>query len=171
MKRALLFGGVPVVAGIVLIVMWAMADRDASRGHDWTQVLATVESANVQPGAVAVAYRYTFGGSEHRNPAGRLTLRDGASQSSVAARYAPGRQILTYVNPATPAESQLEPKPRPSSINVITGMVLLIVGLPIATYFLTVKQPAGAQKVAQKKVRKLAPPMSRLKPPPPAPRK
>lgn len=167
MKRALLFGGVPVIVGIALIVMWAMADQEASRGHDWTQVLATVESANVQPGAVDIAYRYEFRGSEHRNPAGRLTLRDAASQSNVATRYAPGRQILAYVNPAAPAESQLEPKARPSSIHIIAGMVLLIVGLPIATYFLTAKQPA----VARKKGRRPAPPMSRLKPPPSAPRK
>jgi hypothetical protein len=168
MKRALLFGGVPVIAGIALIVMWAMADQEASRGHDWTQVLATVESTNVQPGAVDIAYRYNFGGREHRNPAGRLTLRDAASQSNVATRYAPGRQILTYVNPAAPAESQLEPKARPSTMNIIAGMVLLIIGLPIATYFLTAKQPAV---VARKKGREPAPPMSRLKPPPAAPRK
>ena len=167
MKRALLFGGVPVVAGIVVIVMWALADQEASRGNDWTQVIATIEKANVQPGAVDIAYRYTFGGSEHRNPAGRLTLREGSRQSNVAARYAPGRQILTYVNPAAPAESLLEPKPRPSSIHIIAGVALLIIGLPLATYFLTVKQPAAAQK----KVRRPAPPLSRLKPPPPAPRK
>lgn len=168
MKRALLFGGVPVIAGIALIVIWAMADQEASRGHDWTQVLATVESSKVQPGAVDVAYRYSFRGSEHRNPAGRLTLRDESSQSNVAARYAPGRPILTYVNPAAPAESQLEPRPRPSPVHMIAGMVLLIIGLPVATYFLTVRQPAVARK---KKGRRPAPPMSRLKPPPSIPRK
>ena len=74
MKRALLFGGVPVIAGIALIAMWWMASQAASRGTDWTQVAATIESANVRPGGVDIAYRYQFSGSEHRNPSGHPTL-------------------------------------------------------------------------------------------------
>ena len=164
MKRALLFGGVPVIAGIVLIAMWVVADKTASRGNDWTQVLGTIESATVRAGAVDIAYRYEFAGSQHRNPSGRLTLRGNAA-SSAAARYAPGRTILAYANPAAPAESILEPNPRPSPINLIAGSVLAIMGLPIAIFFLR-------QKPSKRKpVRKPSRPMSRLKPPPPVPRK
>jgi hypothetical protein len=174
MKRALLFGGVPAIVGIALIVIWAMADNAASRGNDWTQVLATIESAKVQPGAVDIAYRYEYGGRPYRNPAGHLTIRGGAKPD---ARYAAGRQILTYVNPATPSESILEPAPRPSSVNIIAGVVLLIIGIPLAIFLLREKQPQFRGR--RKPVRKMTKPgtpsksgkpttksMSRLKPPP-----
>lgn len=177
MKRALLFGGVPAIAGIALIVIWAMADKAATRGNDWTQVLATIESAKVQPGAVDIAYRYESGGRPYRNPAGHLTIRDGSKPD---ARYAAGRQILAYVNPATPSESILEPAPRPSSVNIIAGIVLIIIGLPLGFYFLREKQPQfrGRRKPVRKMTKPGTPskpsnpgkpvskPSSRLKPPP-----
>lgn len=158
MKRALLFGGVPVIAGIALIVMWSMAVQAASRGTDWTQVVATIESANVRPGAADVAYRYQFGGGEYRNPSGTLTLRGDAN--SAAARLKTGASVLAYVNPKAPAESILEPRPAPSNVNLIAGIVLIIMGLPIIV-FLARQKP---QK--RKRVRKPTKPMSRLKPPP-----
>lgn len=177
MKRALLFGGVPAIAGIVLIVMWAMADKAASRGNDWTQVLATIESANAQPGAIDIAYRYEYGGRSYRNPSGRLTLREGAKPS---ARYTAGGQVLAYVNPATPSESLLEPKRRPSSVNLIAGIVLLIMGIPVAIFLLRERQPQfrGRRRPVRKMTKPGTPskppskpsqpsrPSSRLKPPP-----
>ncbi len=166
MKRALLFGGVPVIAGIVLIVAWAIADRSASRGDRWTQVIATIEASKVQPDALDVAYRYEVGGTEHRNPSGRITIREGSDASRVAERYAAGRQVLAYVNPSKPSESYLEPPARPSSRNLLLGLVLMIVGLPIGFYLLR------ATTVRKRKpVRRPGRPMSRLKPPPPISRK
>ena len=137
MKRALLFGGVPVIAGIALIIMWAMANKTTTRGTGWTQVVATIESTKVQPGGVDIAYRYEYGGRPYRNPAGHLTLR---AVSNPAARYAAGRQIVAYVNPATPSESILESAPRPSSVNLIAGVVLLLIGFPLGAYLLREKQ-------------------------------
>ena len=176
MKRALLFGGVPAIAGLALIVIWVMADQQAARGNDWTQVLATIETANVHPNAVDIAYRYQYGGRDHRNPAGRLTLR--GNPASANARYAPGQQILAYVNPAAPAESHLEPKPAPSSVNLIAGVVLLIIGLPIGGYLLREKPtsytPRGrhnGKPSSKPPARKPSKPMSRLKPPASTPRK
>lgn len=166
MKRALLFGGVPVIAGIVLIVIWAIADTTASRGDGWTQVIASVETSTVQPGAVDIAYRYEIGGAEHRNPSGRITLRDPASADRVAARYSAGRQVLAYVNPLNPSESFLEPPARPSSTNLMAGIVLMIVGVPIGIFFLRAK-PTRKRKPVRRPTR----PMSRLKPPPSVPRK
>jgi hypothetical protein len=174
MKRALLFGGVPVLAGIALIVMWALADQKASRGNDWTQVLATIETATAQPGAVDIAYQYQYGGRQYRNPAGRLTLT--AASGNAAARYAKGRQVLAYVNPAAPSESILEPHPRPSNVNLLAGIVLLIIGLPVGAYLLREKHPRGPAvrgraRAPKKPVRKPSKPLARLKPPPSAPRK
>lgn len=166
MKRALLFGGVPVIAGIALIVIWAIADTAASRGNGWTQVIATIETSTVQPDAVDIAYRYEVDGAEHRNPGGRITLRDPATAGRVAERYAAGRQVLAYVNPAKPSESFLEPAARPSSTNLMAGIVLMIVGVPIGIYFLRAKTSRK-----RKPVRRPTRPMSRLKPPPPVPRK
>lgn len=181
MKRALLFGGVPAIAGIALIVMWAMADKAASRGNDWTQVLATIESANVQPGGIGIAYRYEYAGRPYRNPSGHLALREGAKPS---ARYTAGGQILAYVNPDLPSESLLEPTPRPSSVNMIVGIVLLIIGLPVGIYCLREKQPEfrGRRRPVRKMTKPGTPsksssgsnpankpvskPSSRLKPPP-----
>ncbi|MGZ5440363.1 MAG: DUF3592 domain-containing protein [Thermoanaerobaculia bacterium] len=166
MKRALLFGGVPVIAGIVIIVVWAIADTAASRGNGWTQVIARIETSTVQPGAVDIAYRYEVDGTEHRNPNGRVILRNPASAARVAERYAAGRQVLAYVNPAKPSESFLEPPARPSSTNLMAGTVLVIVGVPIGIYFLRAK--TGRKR---KPVRRPSRPMSRLKPPPAIPRK
>jgi len=172
MKRALLFGGVPVIAGIALIVLWALADAAASRGNDWTQVLATIESARAQEGALQIAYRYEHGGRQYRNPAGHLTLREGTHAGSIATRYAAGRQILAYVNPSAPPESILEPQPRPSPVNLIAGVVLLIIGLPIGGY-LFLQKPArkNNNNKNRKRARKPSAPLSRLKPPPSVPRK
>lgn len=168
MKRALLFGGVPVLAGIALIVLWALADKEASRGNDWTQVVATIETATVRAGGIDIAYRYTAGGREHRNPAGHLTLR--GNSPSATTRYAAGKPVLAYVNPAAPAESLLEPKPRPSSITLIAGIVLLIIGIPIGVFFLRPQNPTRP-RAKKAPVRRPSKPLSRLKPPPPAPRK
>jgi hypothetical protein len=170
MKRALLFCGVPMIAGVALIVAWALMDQAASRGNDWTQVVGTIETANVRLGAVDIAYRYEYGGRPHRNPAGRLTLRGSSKPGSAAARYTPGRQILAYVNPAAPAESLLEPRPRPSNMNLMVGVVLMIISLPLGTYFLRAKQPTSRPRNG-KPVRTPSKPMSRLKPPPSVPRK
>jgi hypothetical protein len=105
MKRALLFGGVSVIAGIALIVMWAVSDQAASRGNDWTQVIATIESAHPQEGGLHISYRYEYASGQHRNPEGHLTIPEGARPGSITARYAAGRQVLAYVNPSAPAES------------------------------------------------------------------
>jgi hypothetical protein len=168
MKRALLFGGVPVIAGLALIILWLQADKAASRGGDWTQVLATIESATLQSDRADIAYRYEYGGRDYRNPSAHLTLRQGSSPTN-AARYARGRQILAYVNPSVPAESMLEPSPRPSSVNVIAGVVLIIIGLPVGTYLLRGKPSIRGKK--RRPIRKPSKPLARLKPPPPAPRK
>lgn len=166
MKRALLFGGVPVVAGILLIVLWSSASRQASRGADWMQVIATIEKATVEPGVVRLAYRYELGGVEHRNPDGQIRVRDAAAASSVTERYAQGRQVLAYANPAAPSESFMERSAQPSSWNLIAGVVLLIAGIPVGVYFLREKPPEPA-----KPVHTPSRPMSRLKPPPSIPRK
>jgi hypothetical protein len=168
MKRALLFGGVPAIAGLALILLWLQADKAASRGGDWSQVLATIESSTLQPDGADIAYRYEYGSRDYRNPSGHLTLRQGSSPAN-AARYARGRQILAYVNPSAPAESMLEPSPRPSSFNVIAGVVLLIIGLPVGTYLLRGKPSMQSKK--RRPVRRPSKPLARLKPPPPAPRK
>jgi Protein of unknown function (DUF3592) len=174
MKRALLFGGVPVIAGLILIVTWYQANEAASRGGDWTQVLATIESATMQPDGADLGYRYEYGGRDYRNPSAHLTLRQGSREAN-AARYARGRQILTYVNPSAPAESMLEPSPRPSSVNVILGVVLLIIGLPLGTYFLrgpSIRGGSGRRFAKKRKpIRKPTKPLARLKPPPSVPRK
>ena len=163
MKRALLFGGVPVIAGIALIVTWVLANEAASRGTDWTQVVATIETASVRPRAADIAYRYQVRGSAHRNPAGRLTLRDG-SAGKAAARLAPGQEILAYVNPQAPGESFLEPRPAPSNVTLLAGTVLVIMGLPLVVFL-------ARQKSQRTPARKPSRPMSRLKPPPSIPRK
>jgi hypothetical protein len=160
MKRAFLFGGVPVIAGIALIVVWALANNAASPGSSFTQVLATIETAKVQPGAVDLAYRYELGGREYRNPNGRLTAKSGAD------RYVPGARVIVYVNPAVPSESFLErstPAPSPQNLNV--GVVLIVIGLPLGIYFLRDKRSQP------KPPRKATGTMSRLKPPPSVPRR
>ena len=161
MKRAFLFGGVPVIAGIALIVSWVLANQAASPGNDFTQVLATIETAKVQPGAVEVGYRYEVGGHEYRNPNGRLTAKSGAD------RYVPGARVIVYVNPAVPSESFLERSTAaPSPQNVIVGVVLIAIGIPLGIYF------AREQRSHSKPRRKTAnQPMSRLKPPPSVPRR
>lgn len=171
MKRALLFGGVPVLAGLALIALWMQADQAASRGNDWTQVIATIDTAAAQNDGVDVAYHYEYGGRQYRNPSGHLTLRNGAK--NVAKRYAKGSEVLAYVNPASASESMLEPLPRPSSVQLIAGIVLLIIGLPIGTYFLrdrprTTPTRKKGRPAPRKPTRR---PMERLKPPPPAPRR
>ena len=156
MKRVFLFGGVPVIAGIALIVVWASANQATAPGNGFTQVLATIETVKVQPGAVDLAYRYEVGGREYRNPNGRLTAKSGAD------RYVPGARVLVYVNPAVPSESFLERSTAaPSPQNLIAGVVLIVIGLPLAIYFLREKRPDSkpARKAATQ-------PMSRLKPPP-----
>lgn len=160
MKRVFLFGGVPVIAGIALIVVWALADKAATPGSGFTQVLATIETAKVQPGAVDIGYRYEVDGREYRNPNGRLTAKSGAN------RYVPGARVIVYVNPAVPSESFLERSTAaPSPQNLIAGVVLIVIGLPLAIYFLR------NQRSHAKPVRKATQPMSRLKPPPSVPRR
>lgn len=177
MKRALLFGGVPVIAGLALILTWYQANEAASHGGDWTQVLATIESATLQPDGADLGFRYEHGGREYRNPSAHLTFRQEARAAN-AARYARGRQILAYVNPNAPAESMLEPSPRPSSVKVILGVVLLIIGLPLGTYFLRGPAPGRPYGKKRRPLRKPAKPptkptrpLARLKPPPSIPRK
>jgi hypothetical protein len=172
MKRALLFGGVPVIAGLALIALWLQADQAASRGNDWTQVIATVESSTAQPDGLDLAYNYDYGGRQYRNPSGHLTIRQGAKSS--AKRYTAGREVLAYVNPTSASESLLEPLPRPSSANLIAGIVLLIIGLPVATYFLRARPTTFVRSRNKRKPVRKPPtrrPMERLKPPPRAPRK
>ena len=171
MKRALLFGGVPVIAGLALIALWMNADQAASRGNDWTQVIATIDSATAGADGVDVAYRYEYGGRQYRNPSGHLTIREGSK--STAKRYTAGSEVLAYVNPASASESMLEPLPRPGSAQLIAGIVLLIIGLPVGTYFLRERtRPPTSRKKTRPAMRKPARrPMERLKPPPPAPRR
>ena len=159
MKRALLFGGLPVIAGIALIGFWASTNAAASRESDRAQVLATIETASVQPGAVDLGYRYEFGGKEYRNPHGRLTVTSGAN------RYVAGRKVIAYVNPTTPSDSYLERSAAPSQQGLIAGVVLIVIGLPIGIYLLRDRSPRP------KRARTAARPMSRLKPPPSIPRR
>lgn len=173
MKRALLFGGVPVIAGLVLIALWIQGDQAAGRGNDWTQVIATVDSSAAQADGMEIAYHYDFGGRQYRNPSGHLTIRQDSKR--VASRFAKGREVLAYVNPTTPSESMLEPQPRPSPTQLIVGIVLLIIGLPVGTFFL--RDKPGRTKGRRRKKPSAPPakrpsrPMERLKPPPPMPRK
>ncbi|HEV7237762.1 MAG TPA: DUF3592 domain-containing protein [Thermoanaerobaculia bacterium] len=160
MKKALLFGGVPVIAGIVLIVVWALANAAAPTGKGHAQVLATIEKATAQAGAIEVAYRYEYGGREYRNPHGRI------SGSSGANRYAPGRRVIAYVNPKVPSESFLERSAAPPQNGLIAGVVLIAVGIPLFIYFLREKK--RKRKPLRKVTRSTT--MSRLKPPPSVPR-
>jgi hypothetical protein len=169
MKRALSFllPAVPLIVGIAFLAGLAVAQKKASRCDGWTQIIATVEKADVRPGVLDIAYRYEVEGGEHRNPTGSLTIRGGADQAALLERYRPGRTMLAYVNPANPAESILEFPPKPASWPLIAGVVLLIIGVALAIF--SWRQRAQ-RKPVKRPVRRPAAPMSRLKPPatPPA---
>jgi Protein of unknown function (DUF3592) len=166
MKKALsiLLPAVPLILGIAFLAGLAVAHKKASRSDGWTQIIATVEKADVRPGGLDVAYRYEVGGSQHRNPSGSLTIRAAADQATLLDRYRPGRTLLAYVNPANPAESILEFPPKPASWPLIAGVVLLIIGIVLAIF--SWRQRAQRQSV-KRRPRRPAAPMSRLKPPPP----
>jgi hypothetical protein len=170
MKKALsiLLPAVPLLLGIAFLAGLAVAQKKASRSDGWTQILATVEKADVRPGGVDIAYRYEVEGREHRNPSGTLTIRNSADQATLLDRYRPGRMMLAYVNPANPAESILEFPPKPASWPLIAGVVLVIVGVVLAIF--SWRQRAQRQAVKRRPRRPTAP-MSRLKPPPPPPAK
>lgn len=167
MKKTLsiLLPAVPLILGIVFLAGLAVAEKKASRSDGWTQIIATVEKADVRPGGMDIAYRYEVDGRELRNPSGGLTIRAGAEQATLVDRYRPGRTVLAYVNPVNPAESILEFPPKPASWPLIAGVVLLIIGIVLAIF----SWRQRAQRKPVKQARRPAAPMSRLKPPPPPP--
>lgn len=164
MKRGLLIlAAVVIVAGIAMIVSSSAAQREASRADTWDQKRGVVE--RVEGGNVA--YRYEAGGATHR----------GQAPARPRFIYTAGKPVLVYVNPAAPAESLLELPGRPSNAPLLAGAVALLVGAAIAVGGLLLGRgtPAPAKKPGKVSgdttARRQAPPMSRLKPPPPAPRK
>ena len=161
MKKAVLVGGPLIIAGIVLIVVWWLGHNTASRGADWLQVPATIETVRAEPTGTVVGYRYEVAGREYHNPNGRVAANT---------RFAPGTKILAYANPSAPAESLLERTPAPSSLLMLAGTFLLIVGLPVSAFFLREKpsQPAAVKRTTHSGSGRSS--ISRLKPPPSIPR-
>lgn len=165
MKKAILFGGLPVIAGIALIVMWWRGNGVASRGADWLQVPATIETVRAEPQQTVVAYKYEVAGREYHNPNGRVSARGNP-------RFAPGAKILAYANPKAPAESLLERSPAPSSMPMIAGLVLMIIGFPVSFFFLreNARKPAVVKHTTHSGTGSGRSSISRLKAPPSIPR-
>lgn len=164
MKRGLLIlAAVVIVAGIAAIVSSTAAQREASRADDWDQKRGVVE--RVEGGNVA--YRYEAGGTTYR----------GAAPGHPRVTYTAGKRVLVYVNPAAPAESLLELPTRPSTWPMTAGVLALIVGAgtAVGAWLQGGRTPSVAAKKPGKVSgdtttrRTAAAPLSRLKPPPPAP--
>ena len=141
--------GVPaalVLAGMAAIGGVLVAHRSASRADDWLQARATIERVEGRN----VTYRYDAGGRAQRGTA-------------VADRsHAAGAQVLVYVNPADPAESMLQLPRRAPVWPAVAGGVAVVAGLAVGVSFFMQERKKQQVKV----VRKAAPPLSRLRPPP-----
>jgi len=155
-----------VVAGIAAIAGVFVANQAASGKGNWVQTLATIDRVESQ----SVAYHYTAG-SRPQAAVAPLLPND---------RYAANSKVLIYVNPADPSESILRLPSRPPQWPLLAGMLAVLFGASLALYFWRGPMPGlasqrarfigRAQKV-KNPARKAAPPMSRLRPPPPVVRK
>lgn len=161
MKKGLMAASaVLVIAGIFAIVSVNAARRNAARSDDWIQTRATLERAD----QTNVAYRYEAGGGTHRAVAPRVP----------GALYRMGRPVLVYVNPANPAESILQHPPIPPILPAVIGAMTLLAGAALGFWaWYEAKTKPEPDKPAAKvsgdtTTRRKAPPLSRLKPPPPA---
>jgi hypothetical protein len=159
MKKGLMAAAaVLVLAGLFAIVSVNVGRRNAARSNDWIQTRATLERAD----ETNVAYRYEAGGGTHRAVAPRVPR----------ALYKMGRPVLVYVNPANPAESILQHPPIPPILPAVLGAMALLAGAALgfwAWYEAKTKPAKPAAKVSgDTTTRRKAPPLSRLKAPPPA---
>lgn len=155
-----------VIAGIAVLAALALANKAASRTDQWAQAIGTIEKAGLRAGVLELSYRYDVGGSQQRNAAGTIAVRDGSDNAALLERYGSGRPVLIYVNPSNPAESVLEHPRRPSPWPIYPGVFLIILGLALAI-FSTRLQESRREPVQP---RRPSPPMSRLRPPPPVKR-
>jgi hypothetical protein len=151
-----------VAAGIGLLVNLAIASKAASRTDQWSQAIGRIETVAIRPNGVELSYRYEVGGTTHANPRGVLTVRNNPGEAALRSRYAPGRSVLIYVNPADAAESILEHPARPSYWPLYAAVFLIPAGIALALY--AWRHPAKA--VPPKVNRTASPPLSRLRPPP-----
>ena len=162
-KLWILASAVLVIAGIAAIVSVQMAEKNADRANDWTQVRAKVERA----GGTSVAYQYDAGGA----------TQHATGQTQRARNYRVGDPVLVYVNPANPGDSLLELPPRPPTWPTMAGAVSILIGALLLGFYW---RDSHAHSFARKKFvagdttgtgtgtrrRRKAPPLARLQPPP-----
>lgn len=157
-----------LIAGAVFLALYGSGQASASRGRDWTQKLGTVDRVTPQ----AVTYRYETNERPH-------TATDNGAE---ARRYRQGQRVVVYVNPANPAESLLEFGRRPSPWTAAAGAALLLIGVALGGYALTLGRSVRPVVIGDDTLRRAplpqgnvargsAPPLSRLRPPPSIPRK
>lgn len=157
-----------LIAGAVFLALYGSGQASASRGRDWTQKLGTIDRVTPE----GVTYRYEV--NERAQ-----TVTDNRAQ---AGHYRQGQRVVIYVNPEKPAESLLEFGRRPSPWTAAMGAALLLIGVGLGGYALTLGKSAppvasGDDTLRRtpeppgKMARGSAPPLSRLRPPPSIPRK
>ncbi len=130
---ALLFGGVFVAFGVLLVGAGLSILRDSLAARHWPQVIAVVESSNVEKVArskgpmfkpvVVYAYSTATGSFSSRRTgfAERLYASEGAARR-VAERYPAGTTVLARCNPQNPAEAVL-------NIRWLDGIAVTVFGL------------------------------------------
>lgn len=153
-----------VISGLGLLVSMAVAQRIAVRTQNWTQAIGRIETVTLLNGAVDVTYRYDAAGPSRAASRGTLTVRNSPSEVALHTRYAPGRSVLIYVNPADPTDSVLEHPARPSHLPLYGAAILIASGIALARF--PGRAHSRAKVSAAKPVRPASAPMSRLRPPP-----
>jgi hypothetical protein len=142
--------GTAIAATAICAVRLRRARRQLALSHRWVRVTGTVTEASIREVSrpevgieyvPVVAYAYEVDRaryqSEHQTLAGPIQYSFRRNAERQIARYAPGRTVLVYVDPANPAASVLERRDQTIALMWILLVLLWTVAIGgIATLLL-----------------------------------